>query len=60
MIDSVLFDKLVRILPTANSPCTLKISNQECVARGVRENKLPFGGIQVSRPIFFEPCATSS
>ena len=50
MIDSVLFDKLVRIRPVTNSSCALNISDQEYIARGVRGNELPFGGIQVSRP----------
>ena len=50
MIDSVLFDKLVCIRPVTNSPCTLNVSNQEYIARRVRKNKHPFGGIQVSCP----------
>jgi ATP-dependent DNA helicase PIF1 len=49
MIDAVLFDKLVCILSVTNPFRTLNVSNQECLARGVRENDLPFGGIQVSR-----------
>ena len=49
MIDAALFDKLVCTHPFADSPCTLNASNQECIARMVRNNKHPFGGIQVSR-----------
>ena len=49
MIDAVLFDKLVCILSVTNPFRTLNVSNQEYLARGVRKNELPFGGIQVSR-----------
>lgn len=49
MIDSALFDKLVRAHPVANSSCALNVSIQECIARMVRQNDRPFGGIQVSR-----------
>lgn len=50
MIDSALFDKLVRIRFVTGSVSTLTTFNQEFVARGVRENEAPFGGIQVSLP----------
>ena len=49
MIDSGLFDKLVCIYPVTNSSYALNAPNQEHIARMVRGNELPFGGIQVSR-----------
>ena len=50
MIDADLFDKLVGVHLVTGSVCTLTTHNQEFIARGVREDKRPFGGIQVSRP----------
>ena len=49
MIDAALFDKLVRIHPVADSSCVPNVSIQESIARMVRHNDRPFGGIQVSR-----------
>ena len=48
MIDAGLFDKLVGVHPFTISVCALTVYYQELVARGVRENDRPFGGIQVS------------
>ena len=50
MIDADLFDKLVGTRLITGSACTLTIHNQEFIARGIRKDKRPFGGIQVSRP----------
>lgn len=53
MIDGTLFEKLVRMFGIYDHDCVLSVSLQEYIARRMRRNKLPFGGIQViSRHVY--------
>ena len=47
MIDGRFFDKLVSIYSCAFFQPVLMFASQEYIARQVRENSRPFGGIQV-------------